>query len=196
MKTPENFMEYLSAHRDCTEELLDDARMLSVEDLETGTDPKTVKIRRMVSAVRLEIHRMRGFVRLVPLADDISCGYMEPEHDTGRFIAQSLAHRFPNTEIILGNDQHTWRSRYSAEGMTYSEGAGMRETMEELEKYANSLSQKSDTEKLWRTYYISQYSPERKNLTLFKKHMPEKHMDAAGLLMERTAENMPLASFC
>jgi len=27
MKTPENFMEYLAAHRDCTEEILDYARM-------------------------------------------------------------------------------------------------------------------------------------------------------------------------
>ena len=196
MKTPENFMEYLAAHRDCTEEIMDYARMLSQEDIETETDEKTVKIRKMVSSVLLEIHRMRGFVRLVPLSDDVSCGYLEPEHDTGRWIAESLAHRFPKTEIILGNDRRTWHSHYSEEGMTFSEGAGMRETIEGLEKYALSLQQSSETEKVWRTYYLSQYSKERRNIRLFSKHMPEKHIKAAGLLMEPSAGYAALPGFC
>lgn len=72
-------MEYLAAHRDCSEEILDYARMQTTEDIETGTEPKIVNIRRMISSVRTEIHKMRGFVRLVPVADEISYGFMEPD---------------------------------------------------------------------------------------------------------------------
>ncbi len=198
MKTPENFIQYLAAHRDCTEEIMDYARMLSQEDVETGAEPKTAKIRRMISSVRLEIHKMRGFVRLVPLADSISYGFMEPEHDIGMWVADSLAHRFPNTEIIIGNNQRTWRSNYSENGLIHQEGPGIMATIEELKKEQGIMPKEqvnNDTEKLWMTYYLSQYCPDRKNLRQFHKQMPEKHMKAAGMHLEQAVSYMPLTSF-
>jgi len=191
-------MEYLAAHRDCTEEILDYARMLSQEDIETGTMPKIMLIRRMISSVMLEIHKMRGFVRLVPLTDTIYYGFMEPEHRIGRWVANSLARRFPNTEIILGNNEHTWRSNYSEGGMTHTEGPGIMETIDALKKQQGIIPENephADTEKLWMTYYLSQNCPDRKNVRLFRKNMPEKHMKAAGLAMERSAAYAPLAGF-
>jgi probable DNA metabolism protein len=197
MKTPENFMEYLAAHRDCNEEILDYARMLTNEDIETGTEPKTAKIRKMVSSVRTEIHRMRGFIRLVPLADNISYGFMEPDHDIGKWVATSLAHRFPNTEIILGNTEHTWRAQYTQDGITHTEGPGIMETIEERKKEQGltAAEPRTDTQKLWMTYYLSQNCQDRRNLKLFQKNMPEKHMESAGLVMEKSVAYLPLESF-
>jgi len=198
MKTPENFIQYLAAHRDCTEEIMDYARMLSPEDIETGAEPKIARIRRMISLVMLEIHTLRGFVRLVPLADNISYGFMEPEHEIGMWVADSLAHRFPNTEIIIGNNRHTWRSNYSENGIMHTQGPGIMATIDELKKEQGIMPRDqttTDTQKLWMTYYLSQHCPDRKNLRLFHKNMPEKHMKAAGLRMEQTVSYTPLTSF-
>ena len=197
MKTPENFMEYLAAHRDCNEEILDYARMLTNEDIETGTEPKIAKIRRMISSVLLEIHKMRGFVRLVPISYNISCGYMEPEHDIGKWVAASLAHRFPNTEIILGNTEHTWRAQYSQNGVKHTEGPGIMETIEERKKEQGLIpeEQKTDTHKLWMTYYLSQNCKDRKNTKLFQKNIPEKYLREADMTIERGAEYLPLVSY-
>ena len=197
MKTPENFMEYLAAHRDCNEEILDYARMLTCEDIETGTEPKITKIRRMISSVLLEIHKMRGFVRLVPITDYVSYGFMEPEHDIAHWVAESLAHRFPNTEIILGNNEHTWKAKYSEDGITHSKGPGIIETIEEMEKRQGLVQsvKTTDTEKLWMTYYLSQNCKDRKNPKLYQKNMPEKYLIEAGLTPKRGAEYVPLASY-
>ena len=196
MKTPENFMEYLAAHRDCSDEILDYARMLTADDVEYSMEPKAAKIRRMVSAVVGEMHKMRGFVRLIPLSDTVSYGFMEPEHDIGKWVAASLAHRFPKTQIVVGNHEHTWSAQYSDCGLIYSKGPGIMEKIEELKMEYKDLSAQSEMQKLWTTYYISQYSPERRNIRLFQRNMPAKHLRAAGLALERAAGNMTLANYC
>jgi probable DNA metabolism protein len=196
MKTPENFMDYLAAHRDCNDEIIDYARMLSAEDIDLSMEPKIARIRRMISAVRCETHKMMGFIRLVPLSDSVSYGYMEPEHDIGKWVAASLAHRFPNTQIVIGNHMHTWSAQYSDCGLIYSKGVGIMQRIDELKEEYTDLSTQTETQKLWTTYYISQYSRERKNPRLFQKNMPEKHIRAAGLATERACGYRTLASFC
>jgi len=197
MKTPENFMEYLAAHRDCTEEILDYARMQTAEDIETGTELIIVKIRRMISSVCGEIHKMRGFVRLVPVADDISYGFMEPEHNIGRWVAESLAHRFPNTRIIIGNNERTWRAQYTPEGMIQATGPGIIQLLDELKAQASThlTANGTETERLWMTYYLSQHCHGRHSIKQFQKSMPEKHMKGVGLSTERSAAYPLLADF-
>jgi probable DNA metabolism protein len=197
MKTPENFMEYLAAHRDCTEEILDYAAMLTAEDIETSLEPQVARIKKMVYAVKAEIHRMRGFVRLTPLGENILHGYLEPEHNTGRQITTLMAKRFPKTTIILGNLDRTWTANYSDKGMKYIEGEGIIQTIGELDKQINEAEgNEMNIEKLWATYYYSQYCADRRNPTLFRKHMPEKSIKAAGLVMEQRGEYAPMTAYC
>ncbi|MBN2251107.1 MAG: DUF4130 domain-containing protein [Candidatus Altiarchaeota archaeon] len=192
MKTPKNFMDYLKAHRDCTEETLEYANMLSCEDIDLATDAKTVRIRNMIRAVVLEIHRLRGFVRLVPLRDDVSHGYLEPEHETGRWIAMLLARRFPNTTIILGNHKRTWTARYAKNGMTYIDGGSIIDVLEASGKQTDNDAT-GEMEQLWATYYYSQYHPERRNIKLYRKNMPEKALKAAGRPIEQGGNREALA---
>lgn len=196
MKTPENFMEYLAAHRDCSDEILEYARMLSAEDIEYSMEPKIARIRKMISAVITEIHKMRGFIRLVPLSDSVSYGFMEPEHDIGKWVASSLARRFPKTQIVVGNHRYTWSAQYSECGLIYSKGPGILDKIEELKTEYRDLSNQSEMQRLWTTYYLSQYSPERHNMKLFRKNMPAKHLKAAGLTTEQACGNMSLPCFC
>jgi hypothetical protein len=51
-------------HEKCSEQLLCKAKRLSTEDVELSAHKESVQIRKMVSSVRMEIHRMQGFVRL------------------------------------------------------------------------------------------------------------------------------------
>jgi hypothetical protein len=64
LRVPENFLFYLSAHESCTERLLARALDLTAKDVEISPDPEIVRVRKMVNSVRMEIHRMLGFVRL------------------------------------------------------------------------------------------------------------------------------------
>ena len=53
----------------------------------------------------------------------------------------------------------------------------------------------SNVEGLWQIYYDSQYCPERKNLTAFKRHMPRRDQEAAGLRLVQNRKNATLDDF-
>jgi hypothetical protein len=81
LRVPDNFLFYLSAHEGCTERLLARASDLTAEGVEISPDPEIVRVRKMVNSVRMEIHRMMGFVRLRPLsAHHVLYGYLKPRH--------------------------------------------------------------------------------------------------------------------
>ena len=53
----------------------------------------------------------------------------------------------------------------------------------------------ANVEGLWQVYYDSQYCPERKNLAAFKRHMPRRDQEAAGLRLVQNKENVTLDNF-
>jgi hypothetical protein len=61
------------------------------EDIEVSSDPKVVRIRKMVSSVLSEIYHMRGFVRLKALGNLVLFGYLKPRHKTGSDISRFFA---------------------------------------------------------------------------------------------------------
>ena len=52
-----------------------------------------------------------------------------------------------------------------------------------------------EVESIWKTYYNSQYCPERKNLRVFRQRMPRKDQDSAGLRLQESKENVTLEDF-
>jgi hypothetical protein len=92
LRVPENFLFYLSAHESCTERLLARALDLTAKDVEISPDPEIVRVRKMVNSVRMEIHRMLGFVRLKPLGAHMLYGTLL-RHRIGGYIAERFAGR-------------------------------------------------------------------------------------------------------
>ncbi len=112
MRTPKNFIAYLSAHEHCTEKLLFRARMLRAEEIDISTDPEVIQIRRMVRSVLNEINRLKGFTRLKPFGSKILYGYLKPQHRIGAYINDLFAMKFDNTIILLGNSKESWISLF------------------------------------------------------------------------------------
>jgi hypothetical protein len=53
----------------------------------------------------------------------------------------------------------------------------------------------SGMDDLWQIYYDSQYCPERKNLAAFKRNMPRRDQEAAGLRLVQNRKNATLDDF-
>jgi len=166
-----NILKYLTCHSACTASIYNFATRLSAADIENARDQKTSSVRSMISAVRLEIHRMRGYVRLAPLGDMVLYGYMKPKHQIGEIVSNIMAHRYPNTIIVLGNSNRSWISLYSSEGVSYMPGGPLERVVAKLKELTNRDVKDVPIQNVWDTYYKSQYRPERRNLKYFHKNM-------------------------
>lgn len=195
MRIPDNFRHYLAAHKDCNQRHLVACRGLSAEDLEVSTDARAVQIKKMVAAVVAETHRMKAFVRLRPLGPGILCGYLNPRHRIGERICDHFARRNPGAVIILGNGRETWIG-LDRDGKVWREhGAGMAETLDRMGLSLACGAECQDTERLWKAYYESQYVPERKNVSLFRRRMPERDLRSSGLRGLRDVDSTTLDDF-
>jgi len=217
LKVPEGFCRYLSMHEHCTERILARAKELQAEEVETSTDPEAVRIKRMVYAVMGESHRMKAFVRLAPQGEAVLYGFMKPRHRIGEHICDSFARRNEGTIIVLGNGRESWIA-LSREGRIWrTRCGGMAETLEKLKHNAalqcsldGSCEKKaaacdcsgkelckdnSGVEDLWQICYDSQYCPERRNLAAFKRNMPRRDQEAAGLRLVQNKRNATLEEF-
>ena len=128
----EELLRRLAAHRDSNARLMARARTLSLEEVEGSTDPEVLRIRRMALAVRGEVCRMRGLVRLAPLGDRVLWGRISPHHDVGFEVADFSARRFPGKLIVLGDGRRSWSSLYSEGALLHQEGGGLAATLAEI----------------------------------------------------------------
>jgi len=177
-------MRYLSCHCECNGHIYNYAKKLKTSDIENARDQRTSKIRSMVSAVRLEIHKMRGYVRLAPLGDSILYGYLRPKHKVGGTVSKIMAHRYPSTIVVLGNSNRSWISLYTPEGLSFMESGSLESVMERLKQLTNINDEKASMQKLWENYYRSQYRPERRNLKYFHNNMTLTSMRSARTVCE------------
>ena len=71
----------------------------------------------------------------------------------------------------------------------------MAETLEKLKSALHCSEDESNVESLWQVYYDSQYCPERKNLAAFRRHMPRRDQEAAGMRLVQNKKNATLEEF-
>lgn len=195
LRIPENFLYYLSMHMGCSEPLLHRAERLTPEDIELSPNPEVVRVRKMVNSVLADIYRMRAFVRLKPLGDRVLYGYLKPKHKTGSDICRFFALRSPYTIIVLGNSLESWISLYAEEILSSSNGRAMEQTLEELSGVLGNAERDNDIGAIWKVYYSSQYSPERRNLRAFHRRMPRTVLGSACLEVERNKNGLTLEDF-
>lgn len=195
MRVPENFLYYLSLHESCSELQLSRAEKLTVEDVELSLDPEDVGIRKMISSVLAEVYRMRAFVRLKPLGNQVLYGYLKPKHKTGDDICRFFARRSPFTIIVLGNSLEIWISLFAGGRMLQGSSGSLEQTLEEISGVLGGVEKDRDPEEVWKIYYSSQYSPERRNIKAFHRSMPRDALDRAGLELEQNVNGLTLSDF-
>jgi probable DNA metabolism protein len=205
LKIPHNFLYYLSMHAKCNERILARAKELQPEDVEVSIEPEVVRVKKMVNAVLGEAHRMKAFVRLSFLGDSILYGFFKPRHKIGEPICDHFARRNAGMIIVLGNGRESWASLWREGRIWRVNSGGMDATLEKLKAALNcdqdgssddsAGKDSSNVEDLWQVYYDSQYCPERKNLAAFKRHMPRRDQETAGLLLMQNRKNTTLEDF-
>jgi hypothetical protein len=215
-------LRLLAAHRDSNDRLMARARTLSPEEVEASTDPEVLSIRRMAFAVRGEIHRMRGFVRLAPLGDRILWGRISPHHDVGFEVADFLARRFPGTIIVLGDGRRSWSSLYAKGAILHEEGGGLCATLAEISgimglkfeggekdekgdmgesKAEMGQNNEEDGKKheqaadLWSVYYRSQDVPRKAGGRRYGGRISRRALRSASLDAEKEGGSMKLQDF-
>ncbi|HNT72183.1 MAG TPA: DUF4130 domain-containing protein [Methanothrix sp.] len=146
MRTGE-LLRHLAAHRNSTDRLMARARTLSPEEVEASTDPEVLRIRRMALAVRGEVCRMRGFIRLRPLGERVLWGRISPHHDVGFEISDFFARRFPGKLIVLGDGRRSWTSLYSEGALHRQIGDGLSSTLADISRIMDLLAEGSEEEK-------------------------------------------------
>ena len=195
LRIPENFLYYLSLHKDCKESHLIAAKGLTALDLEVSSCPKAASQRKMVYAVLGEIHRMKAFVRLKVIGNKILCGYLKPRNKIGGHTSEHFARRNPGIIVVLGNGQESWTTLCLDDKVLRDHGGGMAETLERLKSALGSSDIDLNMDSLWQVYYDSQYCPERKNLTTFRQRMPKRDQNAAGLRLIQNKKGVSLDDF-
>jgi probable DNA metabolism protein len=192
---PDNFLFYLSAHEDCTERMLARAKSFAAEDLEVSRDAELVRLRKMVTSVQLEVHRMKAFVRLKALGPCVLYGYLKPRHKIGAYVCDHFARRSPKVIIVLGNGRESGISLCSDGKILRDHEGGIAEVLEQLRSNLPCFDEGRDAEKIWRIYYDSQYCPDRKNMATFRRRMPRRDLEAAGLRPVQNKNGVTLDDF-
>jgi len=199
LKIPENFLYYLSRHEDCNELLLARAWNLGAEELEVSLHPEVARIKKMVYAVMGEAHRMKAFMRLQPLGTRVLYGFFKPRHKIGEHICDHFARRNAWIIVVLGNGSESWISLCREGRIWRDHGRGLNESLERLKSALHcsedGCEDVSNMEGLWQVYYDSQYCPERKNPEAFRRHMPRRDQDSAGLRLLQNKKNATLEDF-
>lgn len=193
MRVPDNFLYYLSLHRQANERLLSLARDYPAGEIDLAVLPQQARIRKMVFEVMGEVHRMKAFVRLEPLGERVLYGFLQPRHRIGELICEHFARRNEGTIVVLGSGSESWTALLCGGRIYRDRGPGLTETVERLKKAlpdcGGGMEPGSDVERLWQVYYDSQYCRERKNVEAFKRNMPRRDQESAGLrLVQRRRE--------
>ena len=197
MKIPDNFLFYLSMHRECNERLLVRAKEIPAEVLEVSIERDDMHIKKMVRDVLGEVHRMKAFVRLSTDGALVLFGYLKPRHRIAEHICDHLARRNAGIIVVLGNGGESWACLCRGSRVWRDHGTGLTQTLERLKAALPPEVCKpgTDPEALWQAYYDSQYCPERKNLLAYHKNMPRRDQEAAGLRLVQNKRNVNLDDF-
>jgi len=150
-----------------------------------------------------EVHRMKAFVRLSALGPCILFGFLKPRHRIGEIVCDHFARRNEGLIVVVGNGSESWISLCRDGRIWRARGNGLEESLERLKSALitgecgqdETGADQVDVDGLWHAYYDSQYCPERKNMAAFRRHMPRKDQESAGLRMVQNKRNETLEDF-
>ncbi|MBS3790229.1 MAG: DUF4130 domain-containing protein [Candidatus Thermoplasmatota archaeon] len=194
MSLSERKLELLKANENTERKDIHLAQKIDNEELETAKKDDIIRIRKLIRETGREIHKMKGFVRLKQLGEKIKCGYMKPKHEVGFMVADWFARRFLGDVIVMGNEEKSWISVYTEEGITHEKRESLKRALEKLKDHLE-IENETNLEDVWKIYYKSQYSEERKNKELFRKNMPEKYIKRTKNKIEKEFKSRKLDEY-
>jgi probable DNA metabolism protein len=156
------------------------AKDLKPLELEVSCDPEKILLRKMVYAVMSEMHKMLAFVRLKPFESYALYGYLKPKHKIGACVCDHFARRNPGTMIMLGNSKESWISLLSGGKIQHDHCGSLPQILDRLKSGMEGRDDSEKAEEIWKVYYDSQYSSERRNTALFQSRMPKRYLKSAG----------------
>lgn len=134
------------------------------------TNSVVLRIRSISRKVGLEISRLKGLVRFKKLDDNIYYSPFAPDYNIISLLAPHFARRFATQKWILHDTKRKLMIKNSENGWEILE-------VVDFEPKKLALLEKNDkiTQDLWQNFYKNITIPERKNITLQKKCMPQRY---------------------
>lgn len=190
-------------HRDYSQRIAGRVAQVKPEELGTSKRREDIRIRKMAGEVATEVHRMKAFVRLSSLGLLVFYGFLKPRHRIGQHICDYFARRNVGIIVALGNGRESWISLCRNGCLIRGKGEGLQETLGSLKSALANVDGWQDSagtehekvDRLWQAYYDSQYCPERKNLEAFRRRMPRRDQESAGMRLVQKEGNASLDDF-
>ena len=122
------------------------------------------QFRNWARQVKMEKMRAVSFIRLRPIDQhNVLYGEFELRHKTGEIIILHFMNRFPTYKIMISFGKEAFIGKDGQIAVTTRLIASLPPTL--IDPF----------EKLWLTFYKSQYIPERKNLRYMQQMVPKKY---------------------
>ena len=130
-------------------------------------------------------------------------GFLKPRHRIGEHICEHFARRNAGIIIVLGNVGESWICLCRDGRIWRERGSSLSECLEGLKSalrrdngQPNEIGRDDlDVDHLWQIFYDSQYCSERENLAAFRRHMPRRDQEAAGLRLVNKRKEASLEDF-
>lgn len=130
MGSNNKYLEYLLAHKNCTEELMKFALDPISEQLDPETDGIEDTINDMISEVKLEVDEIEESIHLAQLDENIYYSFINSEHNIELILAKHLARRFNDRIIIIGNLEFSYITYFKKNKLTELYSSGLLVTLE------------------------------------------------------------------
>jgi hypothetical protein len=135
--------------------------------------------------------------------DEGICEIATPGRTSALWLFQACDHfasRNAGIIVVLGNGSDSWISLCREGRIWRNHSGGMAETLLKLKDSLHGSEGETDLRNLdvegfWQVYYDSQYCPERRNPAAFRRQMPRRDQEAAGLRLVQNKKNVTLDNF-
>ncbi|MFH0862696.1 MAG: DUF4130 domain-containing protein [Candidatus Altiarchaeota archaeon] len=162
-------------HRDYDMRLHDTVLMQDPTLVKNCATPESKRLYRMQREVSRCLHAKKGFLRLKRSPHGILYARTELEHDLADLLLSHFHHRYPTYHIALEHRRMTYIAAPGGKKTVTDES--LEEAVLRLEASLPREDSGRTDETLWRQYYDSQMSKERRNLRLMDKMMPRRYRD-------------------
>jgi len=193
-------------HRNFDPKLLEKVKKQPKELVRRKATPESRKLYSMSRQAGMCSHKWQSFARLKVSRHGILYAEIEPEHSVEDMVVAVFVNRFPLFVVVIGSSRGVWlgfkeefRGKVrivKIKNKTQDNKNKDKKTNKEIEEVVANLERElpvnpllrdlSDfDDNIYRTFYDSQYIPERRNHTYFFRMMPKKYLNSVGMEFEK-----------
>jgi probable DNA metabolism protein len=134
-----------------------------------------LRLNQVVKMVNREIHRMHAFVRFKKTKDDIYAATIRPDFDVLTLSAKHFKARYQDQQWMIYDVKRDYGIYYNLDEMRTIKLEDPEWTSNHQFKSSALSNDEKSFQRMWRQYFESTCTDERKNIKLHLKHIPSRY---------------------